>query len=181
MKRILVAYASREGQTEKIAHHIARRIEDAGLAVRLVNLMQGPTEAGSDDCDAAILAASVHRGRHDQELSAFIMRHAPALRAVPTAFVCVSLSAASVNPHDRSAMDELVQSFFYDVGWYPDHVEHVAGAVRDKQLSLLERYAVHTVMYQKDIPSHPSGDTELTNWAAVDVFVDRFVAPMKGA
>lgn len=181
MKRILVAYASREGQTEKIAHHIARRIEDKGLVTRLINLMQGPPEAGADECDGAILAASVHRGRHDQELSAFIMRHAPALRGMPSAFVCVSLSAASMHAHDRSAIDELAQSFFYDIGWYPDHVEHVAGAVRDKQLSLLERYAVHTVMYQKDIPSDPTGDTELTDWTAVDAFVDGFTAPLTDA
>lgn len=181
MKRILVAYASREGQTEKIAHHMARRLEDKGLGTRVINLIKGPTEAGADDCDAAILAASVHRGRHDQELSAFIMRHAPALRGVPTAFACVSLSAASVHAHDRAAIDELVQSFFYDIGWYPDRVEHVAGAVRDRQLSLLERYAVHTVMYQKDIPNDPSGDTELTDWAAVDAFIDDFTAPLKGA
>lgn len=179
MKRILVAFASREGQTEKIAHHIARRIEDKGLATRLIDLMKGPAEAGADDCDAVILAGSIHRGRHDQELSHFIMRHAPALRRVPSAFVCVSLSAASMHSHDRAAIDELAQSFFYDIGWYPDQLEHVAGAVRDKQLNLLERYAVHTVMYQKDIPSDPTGDTELTDWTALDAFVDGFVAPLK--
>jgi menaquinone-dependent protoporphyrinogen oxidase len=179
MKRILVAYASREGQTEKIAHHIARRIEDKGLAVRLINLMKAPTDAGADDCDASIIAASVHRGRHDQELSQFIMRHAPALRRTPSAFVCVSLSAASMHDSDRAAIDEVAQSFFYDIGWYPDHLEHVAGAVRDRQLSLLERYTVHTVMYQKDIPADATGDTELTDWVAVDGFIDSFVAPLQ--
>ena len=59
MKRILVAFASREGQTEKIAHHIARRIEDKGLATRLVNLNKGSSDEGADDCDAVILAGSI--------------------------------------------------------------------------------------------------------------------------
>lgn len=176
MKRFLVAFASREGQTEKIAHHIARKLEDMGHTSRLVNLKAGETEAGSDDCDAAIVAGSIHRGRHDPELSGFIMRHAPALRAAPSAYVCVSLSAASLDPNDRAAMDELAQGFLYEVGWHPDVVEHVAGAVHDAQLNLLERYAVHAVMHQKGIALDPSGESEFTDWAALDQFIVAFAA-----
>ncbi len=176
MKRILVAFASREGQTEKIARHIAQRVEDQGLATCVINLKAGDSEADVSSCDAVIIAGSVHRGRPDQELSGFLMRHGPTLRGGPSAFICVSLSAASHDPHDRAAIDELAQSFLYEVGWHPDEVRHVAGAVRDSQLNLLERYTVHAVMYQKSIPSDPSGETELTDWAAVDGFAKEFAA-----
>lgn len=179
MKRILVAYASREGQTEKIARHIGRRIEEAGLAPWLINLKSGDSEAGIETCEAAIVAGSVHRGRPDQELSGFLMRHGPTLRGGPSAFMCVSLSAASTDPSDRAAIDELAQSFLYEVGWHPDVVQHVAGAVRDSQLNLLERYTVHAVMYQKSIPRDASGETELTDWAALDAFTAEFVARLK--
>lgn len=179
MKRILVAYASREGQTEKIARHIGRRIEEQGHTACLVNLKAGQSDVDIDSCEAAIVAGSVHRGRPDQELSGFLMRHGPTLRGGPSAFVCVSLSAASHDPNDRAAIDELAQSFLYEVGWHPDVLTHVAGAVRDSQLNLLERYTVHAVMYQKSIPTDPSGDTELTNWEAVDVFASDFVARLK--
>lgn len=174
MTRVLVAYASREGQTEKIAKHIATKLSARGLEPVVVNLKQGSSEADVPSCSAAVIAGSVHRGRHDQELTGFIMRHGPTLRGGPSAFVCVSLSAASHDPNDRAAIDELAQSFLFDVGWHPDEIKHVAGAVRDSQLNILERYTVHAVMYQKDIPSDPSGETELTNWQDVDDFSDNF-------
>lgn len=174
MTRVLVAYASREGQTEKIAKHVASRLAARGLEPVVVNLKLGQSEADVPSCAAAIIAGSVHRGRHDQELTGFIMRHAPTLRGGPSAFVCVSLSAASHDPNDRAAIDELAQSFLYDVGWHPDEIKHVAGAVRDSQLNILERYTVHAVMYQKDIAADPSGETELTNWQDVDDFSDNF-------
>lgn len=174
MTRVLVAYASREGQTEKIAKHIASRLTSRGLEPVVINLKLGQSEADVPHCEAAIVAGSVHRGRHDQELIGFIMRHGPRLRAGPSAFVCVSLSAASHEASDRAAIDELAQGFLYDVAWHPDEIRHVAGAVRDAKLNLLERYAVHAVMYQKDIAADPSGETELTNWADVDDFTDGF-------
>ncbi len=174
MTRVLIAYASREGQTEKIAKYIGERLAKRGLEPHIVNLKLGQSEAEVPTCGAAVIAGSVHRGRHDQELTGFIMRHAPTLRGGPSAFVCVSLSAASHDPNDRAAIDELAQGFLYEVGWSPDEIKHVAGAVRDKQLNMLERYTVHAVMYQKDIPSDPSGDTELTNWQEVDDFSDGF-------
>ena len=128
MRRILVAFASREGQTEKIAHHIARRLEDAGHLTRLIDLKAGETEAGADDCDAAILAGAIHRGHHEQALARFIMRHAPALRRGHSAFLSVSVSAGSHNRADLQAVDEVVQGFLYELGWHPDCIEHVAGA-----------------------------------------------------
>ena len=174
MTRVLVAFASREGQTEKIANYIAGRLASRGLEPVLVNLKTGQSEADVPSCGAAIIAGSVHRGRTDQELVSFIMRHGPTLRGGPSAFLCVSLSAASHDPNDRAAIDELAQGFLFDVGWHPDEIRPVAGAVRDNRLNLLERYTVHAVMYQKDTPADPSGETELTNWQDVDDFSDGF-------
>jgi menaquinone-dependent protoporphyrinogen oxidase len=176
MARFLVAFASREGQTEKIAHHCARRLEDRGHISRLVDLAAGETEAGADDCDAAILAGSIHRGRHESELAAFIMRHAPALRQRPGAFLSISLAAASHDENERSAIDELVQGFLHEVGWQPEQVLLVAGAVHDRELNALERFVLHRIVDAHGVERHPSGDTELTDWAALDSFVDAFAA-----
>jgi menaquinone-dependent protoporphyrinogen oxidase len=174
MQRYLVAYVSREGQTEKIAHHVARQLEDCDALVRLIDVKAHETEAGADDCDAVIIAGSVHRARFDPELSAFIMRHGPALRRCPSAFLPVSLSAASHEPSDRAAIDEVVQNYLAELGWKPDEVFHVAGAVHDRQLNLLERTALHAILNMKGVEPHPSGDTELTDWTALDEFLRGF-------
>ena len=176
MLRYLVAYASREGQTEKIAHRMARRLEDSGELVRLIDIKGQESEAGADEYDAMIVSGSVHRGEFDPELSRFIIRHGEALRRTPSAFVCVSLSAASHEASERSAIDEIAQRFIAEHGWMPDLVHHVAGAVHDRRLNALERVILHTIVDSKGVERHPSGSTELTDWADVDAFVRSFEA-----
>jgi menaquinone-dependent protoporphyrinogen oxidase len=175
MHRILIAFASREGQTGHIAHHISRQIENKKLLTRLVEVGAAETEAGADDCDAAIVAGSVHRGRYEAALASFIMRHAPMLRRVPSAFLSISLSAASAEPNERAAIDEIAQRFLAEVGWVPDTVLHVAGAVHDRGINVLERFVLHTILRQQGAEPRTAGEAEFTDWAAVDAFVRDFL------
>lgn len=176
MPRFLIAYASREGQTERIARHIADRLGTGGHDTLLLNIGSGASEAGIETCQAAIIAGSVHLGRHEPAMAGFLMRHGPLLRRVPSAFVCVSLSAASRDPADLAAVDEITSSFLYEAGWQPDVIEHAAGAVRDSRLGLFDRFTVQAVMMEKEIPADGSGETELTDWARLDRFVTAFAA-----
>ena len=77
MPRYLIAYASREGQTEKIAHHIAHRLENDGALVRLIDLKAHETEAGADDCGdvpgAATAAAGCDSNRRSWTNAAWAM------------------------------------------------------------------------------------------------------------
>jgi menaquinone-dependent protoporphyrinogen oxidase len=181
MHRILVAFASREGQADHIAHHIARQIENRKLLTRLVDVSAGETEAGADDCDAAIVAGSVHRGRYDAALASFVMRHAPVLRCVPSAFLSISLSAASAEPNERAAIDEIAQHFLAEVGWVPETVLHVAGAVHDRSVNVLERFVLRTILRQHGVEPRPTGDAELTDWVVVDAFVRDFLCRVPAA
>ena len=174
MLRYCIAFVSREGQTEKIAHHVARSIENDGSLVRLIDIAAHESEAGADDYDAMLIAGSVHRGEFDPALSAFIMRHGGALRRCASAFLPVSLSAASHEETERAAVDEIAQRFLADLGWKPDTVFHVAGAVHDRRLNPVERFVLHTIVDSKGVERHPSGDTELTDWNALDAFVRSF-------
>lgn len=176
MPRYLVAFVSREAQTEKIAHHVARRIEDDGSLVRLIDIAARESEAGADDCDAILIAGSVHLGKFDQPLSAFIIRHGEALRRCPSAFLPVSLSAASHEETERAAVDEIAQRFVAELGWRPDAVYHVAGAIHDRRLNPPERVVLHAIADSKGVERHPSGDTEFTDWGALDAFVQSFEA-----
>ena len=180
MKRVVVAFVSREGQTGRIARHIADRLERRGMLARLIDLGRGETEAGADDCEGAIVLASVHRGRYEPSLSSFLMRHGPTLRRCPSAFVSVSLAAAAVDPKERVALDEIVQHFLHEVGWHPDVVLHAGGAIHERDLGLIERYAVHQIVEQKHLPLDSSGDTEFTDWQEVDDFASAFAERVGG-
>lgn len=174
MARVLIAFASREGHTELIAHHVARQLENRGHLTRLINLTQHDGEAGADDYDASILAGSIHVGSFAPELTGFLMRHGPAVREHVSAFLAVSLSAASHDEAELAAINEISDRYLHEAGWQPDFVEHVAGAVYDRQLNTVERRVLHTIMRQHDTEPDPSGSTVLTDWTRLDEFIGAF-------
>lgn len=178
MSRVLLAYASTEGQTEHIAHYVARKLEDVGNVTRLINLMSHEGEAGADDYDATILASSIHRGGFAQELTSFLMRHAPAIRSHTSAFMTVSLSAASHDPQEIAGLNEIADRYLFEAGWQPDFVEHVAGAVHDRQLNVIERTVLHAIVRQHGEEIDPSGNTEFTDWKRLDNFAREFAAKL---
>ncbi len=180
MTRFLVAYASSEGQTGKIAHHVARRLENLGHLSRLVDLMAGDSEAGADECDAAILAGSLHLSQHPAELTDFIARHRTALQSMPSAFLSVSLTAAH-DAKELTALVAVVQRYLGDIGWTPGRVELVAGAVHDRELNAIERLVLHRIVDAHGVTRHPSGHTELTDWAELDAAVAAFAASVQPA
>lgn len=179
MTAVLIAFASREGQTRKICVHAAREFEAAGCTTQLIDLTLGAPDTHVGTCDLAIVAGSVHRGRMDQTLMSFLMRNGAAIGRVPSAFISVSLSAASVHNDARSAVDEITRQLLHDVGWQPDRVLHVAGAVEMDALNLLERCAVHAVMQHRGVDVQTQGRTELTDWDAVDAFVRELLAEVQ--
>jgi len=181
MKRILVAFATREGHTEKIAHHVARGFENRGCVTRMINLSAHDPEAGADDYDATVILGSVHRGRHDPVLTGFIMRHGPAIRSHPSAFLSISLSAASHDQKEQHALDELIRHFLFDLGWQPDFIESVAGAICDRQLGMIEQFILHRAAEAHGEVLHPSGTTEFTDWVKLDAFIKRFADAMPAA
>ncbi|MBL8564119.1 MAG: hypothetical protein JNM89_00210 [Hyphomicrobiaceae bacterium] len=180
MTAVLIAFASREGQTRKICVHAARQLEGAGCNTQLIDLTLGAPDTYVERCDAAIVAGSVHRGRMDQTLMSFLMRNGAVLGRVPSAFLSVSLSAASVDSDARSAVDEVTRQLLHDVGWQPDEVVHVAGAVEMEALNLLERCAVHAVMQHRGVELESQGRTELTNWDTVNAFVTSLLERVPG-
>jgi menaquinone-dependent protoporphyrinogen oxidase len=177
MRRVLVAFTSQEGQTHHIAHHVARQLEDKGFLVRLIDILEKETEAGADDCEAVILASSIHRGSYHHAMSSFIMRHGPRLRAVPSAFLSVSLSAASDEADEQAAIDEISRKFLAENGWAPERVKQVAGALHDRELGFVERQVLHGILDSKGVARHPSGNTEFTDWSDLDKFLAEF-APL---
>ena len=175
MQRFVVAYASQAGQTEKIAHHVARTLENAGQIARLIDIGSEDDISDVGECDAAIIAGPMRMGVHGPALAAFVREHRQMLNAVPSAFLSVSLSAASPDPRERHEAEDRAILFEEETGWRPDHTRIVGGAVHDRAHNPIIRFILHAILKRKGVALDPSGNTEFTDWPALDRFVLAFM------
>jgi menaquinone-dependent protoporphyrinogen oxidase len=182
MKLTGMFYATREGQTRRIAQHIAAALRARGVPTDLRNLAD-PGEPSLADYDAVVLAASVHVGRHEPEMSKFIKRHRDELDELPTAFLSVNLSEAGVErptatPEERARfaadVQHVLDNFFESVQWRPKRMKPVAGALLYTKYNFLVRFIMKRIARKTGAETDTSRDYEYTDWAALDQFVDEF-------
>ena len=178
--RVLICYATTEGQTRKIAAFVADVVRDAGLEPVLTDASDPETLEPPSRYQAAIFAGSVHLGRYQSALVHHIKRWHEMLNAMPTAFLSVSLSAISDDPHEQAEIDEIAQKMLHDTGWHPAATLHVAGAFRFTQYDFFKRWAMRLVAYQKNQKVDVHADKEYTDWPALREFVEGFLAKLPG-
>jgi menaquinone-dependent protoporphyrinogen oxidase len=164
--KILVVYASRYGQTEKIAWRIAGVAENEGIGCTVASLADAPPLHEFND---VIVAGSIYFGRHARSLRRFVRRNLRALEERHTAFVTVCGDPALAPP--------IVEKFVRDTGWEPDVSATFAGATRYTRYGWLLRHIVRRAA----AAAHP-GDTDMTrdyeytDWNAVAAFARSFAA-----
>lgn len=168
--KLLIAYATTDGQTRKIARRALDRLHGAGHSVELVNLAD-PDGLDLSRFDGAILAGSVHIGGFQRELNGFVRGHAATLNQMPTLFLPVSLSAAGHDVTDWEGLEDRLGKFVAATGWAPGRIEHVAGAFRFSAYDAFRGWAMRRIAAERD-PSLPTGeDHEYTDWPALEAVV----------
>jgi menaquinone-dependent protoporphyrinogen oxidase len=172
---LLVAYATTDGQTRKIARFAADRLAATGQSVELLNL----DDAEGVDLsrfDGAILAGSLHAGGFQKALTRFATDQAAALALLPTLFIAVSLSAAGNDPEDWTGLRRCLADFETDTGWTPGRVEHVAGAFRFSGYDFFRAWAMRRIADQKGEVVEAGKDKEYTDWTALGTTLDAWIA-----
>jgi len=183
MKPVGVFYATRAGHTERVADEVVAGLRTRGLGVVCANVAdaQAPFELAA--CSAAVLASSVHMGRHEREMIDFATRHRDALRAMPNAFLSVTLSEAGAQRKDATPEQHasfvadvraMTDRFVADTGWQPEHVVPVAGALRYTQYNFVVRMLMKHIAAKAGGSTDTLRDHDYTDWAALDAFVGRF-------
>lgn len=168
---ILILYATTEGQTRKIARRASAHLAASGHAVELLPIAEAEgTEL--TQYDRALLLASIHSGRYQPEFTAFVTEHSSDLARLPTAFLSISLSAASEEPEDQAGLAEVVRKMQDETGWTPGRVEHVAGAFRWAKYDFLKTWAMRWIASQRDRTAQAGQDKEYTDWDALLEFLD---------
>jgi menaquinone-dependent protoporphyrinogen oxidase len=163
----LVVYASTHGHTAKIATRVAHAMQSRGLDV---DLLEVSTAAGTDpsDFDLVVVAASLHKERHQSEIVDWVKAHRDALEQRPTALVSVSLSAAEDSDEALAATQRCIEAFCADTGWTPGRSERVAGCLQYREYDVFTRQLMRLLMKRMGHPTDASHDYDYTDWAAVD-------------
>ena len=173
--KILIVYATTEGQTRKIARFCAARLSDAGHAVELLPAAEAE-EIDWSAVDRAILAGSLHMGRVQEALEGFAARHAAELDARPTLFLQVSLAAAGDDPEERADIARIAEEFSARTGWRPGRTLQVAGAFRFTQYDFFRRWAMRWIAAQKGEDVRADEDREYTDWDALAAALEDWMA-----
>ncbi len=125
---VLVPFATTEGQTQKIAERIALHVCERGHEARIYDTAAQTGSPDIDLFDAVIVAASVHETYHQESAIDFAIAHRDQLARKSSAFISVSLSAATID--GRPEAQQYVAQFIATTGWSPTKTLLLGGALR---------------------------------------------------
>jgi menaquinone-dependent protoporphyrinogen oxidase len=173
--RVLVAFHSSEGQTEKIAEHIGDILELQGARPDVVDADADPSP---DDYDGVVVGDSIHVGHHSPSLVKWLLGHAADLDGRPTALFQVSLVSANRDADHTAAAERLVQELRDETGFAPDEVAMFAGALAYTKYGWLTRRVLRSIAAKERGSTDMSKDHEYTDWADVEHFAHDFFATL---
>ena len=172
--KILLVYATTEGQTQKIADFVTDRLARVGHQVVAANAADAGAQPDPRRFDAVIIAASVPLGRYQAAAIGFVREHRAAISARANAFLSVSLAAAGREPDDIAGLSKCVADFVQATGWTPRLIHHVAGAFRYTAYPFLTRCVMKYIAWRKGAPTDTRHDHALTDWDDLARFADTF-------
>ena len=171
MSRILLLYATMEGQTARIAERIARALRKQGHSVEMLPADTAETDPAA--YDGVMVGASIHYGHHPANLRTLVRRHGKALAARPCAFFSVSLSAGGPRPKPVAAQ-RYIDKFLRRTGWQPQLVASFAGAVKYSVYGPIKRRVMVVFVGLGGGETDTTRDYEYTDWEAVDRFAGEY-------
>ena len=176
MANVLIVYATKEGQTAKIARHLAQTLGAAGHNVELFDAEHPTPRLDLAPFQFAIVGGPVHAQGYPRSLARFVRKNRAFLERVPSAFFSVGLAVASRNSDGRAQTRPLVDKFLGETGWRPQRIELVAGALVYSKYNPLLRLVMRHIAEKEGGDTDTSRDYEYTDFAAVERFAREFVA-----
>jgi menaquinone-dependent protoporphyrinogen oxidase len=176
MPRILIIYATREGQTGKVAREIAGHLRQAGADVQLLDAREAIPAAQVDVgfFDLLVFGASMHAGGLERELVGFVNARAADIRTKRRSLFLVLLSAATRDPGLRSQSLAAARAKMNAQLQVPfEETEMIAGALKDSRYPLPLRWLMKRIAAKAGGDTDTSRDYEYTDWAQVEAYARR--------
>jgi menaquinone-dependent protoporphyrinogen oxidase len=175
--RLLIVYATRYGQTARIAARIGAALSGRGLAVdlRAADALDG---AGTLAPYAGVVVGGpIYLQKLPESIERFARRHRHELARIPSSLFVVGLADTSRAPDGRRQTDEAIDVFLRRTALRPERVARFAGALAYTQYGLFTRLLMKAITRRAGGPTDTRRDHDLTDWGAVD----RFAAELAGA
>lgn len=176
MCRLLILYATTEGQTRKIAEFMAWRLRQHGHEAQVVDVDAVDAGFRFVDIDGVIVGGSVHYGRHQASLRRFLSARAHDLRTLPGAFFSVSGAAADPGGRGLDEARTYAARLLRQTGWDPDDMALFAGALRYSRYGPVKRWMISRIAARQGTGTDTRRDYEYTDWEAVGRFAEQFAA-----
>jgi menaquinone-dependent protoporphyrinogen oxidase len=170
MARVLIVYATREGQTEKIARRMAETLNGHAHTAELFNPDHDTNAPALEQFQVVIVGGPIHAGGYPRSIVRFVQRHRTRLERMPSAFFSVGLAVASRTSDGRGPTLEIVERFVEQTGWRPSRVELIAGALPYSKYNFLIRFVMQRISAKEGGDTDTARDYEYTDWDAVDRF-----------
>jgi menaquinone-dependent protoporphyrinogen oxidase len=185
MAEVLVLFATREGQTEKIARRMTAVLEAKGHRVDVRDVERTSRELDLRRYQVIFIGSPVRVGSYLPSVARFVQAQRESLKQVPSAFFSVSLAVA---PHrgerksdGRAETMRVVEKLTRKTGWSPRRIELLAGALPYSRYNFLVRFVMRRISAAAGGDTDTSRDYEYTDWSAVDRFASEFVDEALGA
>ena len=172
-RRVLIAYATVDGHTGRIADRLRELLQAAGHVVTLARIGAAPIDV--DRADVVVLGSSIRYGKHQPELLAFVERSLPRLLRVPSAFFSVNLVARKPGK-DTAATNPYVRAFLRQSAWRPRLTAVFGGKLDYARYGLVDRHVIRLIMLLTGGPTDPRACVDYTDWGAVAAFAERIAA-----
>lgn len=169
----MLYYATRDGQSRRIAEYISHRLAESGIAATPQDLAVAPVSATElEQASAIVLVAAVRYGHHLAEADSFMATYGSLHSPPPLALASVNLTArkpakatATGNGYLRKAIARHHLT--------PAVAVAFAGRLDYPSYSFLDRQIIRFIMLLTGGPTDPRTCVEYTSWPAVDEFADR--------
>jgi menaquinone-dependent protoporphyrinogen oxidase len=172
---ILIVYASKEGQTEKIAGFIADVVRRHGHQVMVIAGNHPPEDFATADFDAAIIGGSIHMSDYPDYLKNFVTAHKDWLNQVPSALFTVCMAIHSKHEQEQKAARAFGPALAEETHWQPAMMETFAGAIKYTQYGFITRLIMRHIAKKEGGDTDTSRDHEYTDWDAVTRFSEQFL------
>lgn len=162
-----IVYASVDGQTLKICTALEEQFLQNNKTVKLFSIED--FDQNISDFDQLIIGSSIHYGKHNEKIIAFITQHKEALEQTKNAFFSVNLVARK-SDKDQPDTNPYFIKFMKTIDWVPNHCAVFAGKLDYKKYSLTDRLMIQLIMWMTKGPTDPKTVKEYTNWDKVREF-----------
>ena len=166
-EKVLILYASVDGQTLKISTFISSQLKENGREVFLYDIHEFNEELS--EFSTIIIGSSIRYGVHHKAIIDFINQHKEALDSHKAAFFSVNLVARK-SEKNQANTNPYVIKFFKEISWRPPLVEVFAGKLDYEKYPFFARIMIQFIMWMTKGPTNSKTKIEYTDWNRVSAF-----------